>query len=128
MHSHNDEHHLLSMFDEASVLECYRRQESIVPQQALALSNSKFALGMAAHINTCLHERLGKASDAEFVRAAFETMLASPPTAEEQLECAQAVGRLTELLKLQAKPDPVRRARADLVLGLLNHNDFITIR
>jgi len=128
VHSHNDEHHLLSMFDEASVLECYRRQESIVPQQALALSNSKFALGMAAHINTRLHERLGTASDAEFVGAAFETMLASPPTAEERAECARAVRRLTDLLKLQGKPDAVRRARADLVLALLNHNDFVTIR
>jgi hypothetical protein len=127
-HSHNDEHHLLSMFDEASVLECYRRQESIVPQQALALSNSKFALDMAAQINKNLHDRLGDASNAEFVRAALATMLASSPTHEEQAECEQALARLTGLLKLQGKSDPVRRARADLVLALLNHNDFITIR
>ena len=42
-HSHNEHNKLLGIFDDANVLECYRRTESIVPQQALALWNSKFA-------------------------------------------------------------------------------------
>src|SRR5207249_219333 len=37
----NIEHTFLAAFDNSNVLECYRRQESIVPQQALALANSK---------------------------------------------------------------------------------------
>jgi hypothetical protein len=128
VHSHNDHHKFLSTFDDASVLECYRRTESIVPQQALALSNSKFALTMAAKINAHLHDRLGNVPDAVFVRAAFEMILAGAPTAAEQRECEQALAQLTELLKQQQQPDAVRRARGDLIQALLNHNDFITIR
>jgi hypothetical protein len=128
VHSHNDHHKFLSTFDDANVLECYRRTESIVPQQALALSNSKFALTMAAKINARLHEQLGNVSDAVFVRAAFEMILASPPTAAEQRECEQALAQLTALLKHTQQPDAVRRARGDLIQALLNHNDFITVR
>src|SRR6185436_412574 len=47
VHSHNDHQKFLMQFDDAAVLECYRRTESIVPQQALTLANSKFALAMA---------------------------------------------------------------------------------
>jgi hypothetical protein len=125
-HSHNEYQRFLSMFDDANVLECYRRAESIVPQQALAVSNSKLALGAAARINARLHERLGDVSDAEFIRAAFETVLAATPTAEEQKECAAALKELKELLKGQ--PDAARRARGDLIQALVNHNDFITVR
>jgi hypothetical protein len=125
-HSHNEYQRFLSMFDDANVLECYRRAESIVPQQALAVSNSKLALSAAARINARLHERLGDVSDAEFIRAAFETVLAATPTDEEQKECAAALAELKELLKGQ--PDAVRRARGDLIQALVNHNDFITVR
>jgi len=43
-HSHNERNLFLSTFDEARVNECYRREQSIVPQQALALTNSKLVL------------------------------------------------------------------------------------
>jgi mono/diheme cytochrome c family protein len=125
-HSHNEEQRFLAMFDEASVLECYRRAESIVPQQALAVSNSRLALGAAARINARLHERLGNVGDAEFIRAAFEMVLTTVPTPEEQKECEAALRELREALKGQ--PDPARRARGDLIQALLNHNDFITVR
>ncbi len=128
VHSHNDQHKFLSMFDDASVLECYRRETSIVPQQALALSNSKFALAMTGRINGRLHERLGKLAEAEFVQAAFETILASSPTVAEQAACEQALTQLTDLLRKQGQRDAVHRARGDLIQALLNHNDFITIR
>jgi len=127
-HSHNESHRFLSMFDDASVLECYRRAESIVPQQALALSNSRLTLDMTARINTRLHEILGYCSDAAFVCAAFETVLSAAPTAAEQGECEQTLARLTALLKKQGRPDAARRARGDLIQALVNHNDFITIR
>jgi hypothetical protein len=83
---------------------------------------------MAGKINARLHDRLPGATDAEFVRAAFETVLAGAPTAEEQAECERALAQLTEALRKQGAPDAVRRARGDLVGALLNHNDFITIR
>ncbi len=128
IHSHNDHHKFLSMFDDADVKECYRRSESIVPVQALALSNSGFALAAARKINDRLHARLGNASDSQFVRAAFETILAGTPTAAEQAECEKALTEVTALLKAHNLPDAARRARGDLVQALLNHNDFITIR
>jgi len=128
VHSHNEYHKFLATFDQASVLECYRRAESIVPQQALALANSKFSLTMAAKINDRLHERLKKATDAEFVRAAFEMILATTPTAAEQDECEKALAQLTELGQKQQQKEAPRRARGVLIQALLNHNDFITIR
>ena len=64
VHSHNDHQMFLKQFDDAGVLECYRRTESIVPQQALTLANSKFSLTMADAIAA----RLGKGSDAECER------------------------------------------------------------
>jgi hypothetical protein len=128
VHSHNDENRFLSTFDEASVLECYRRSESIVPQQALALSNSKLTLAAAARINARLHEQLGDVTDGQFARAAFETVLAGSPTEAEQAECERALAAWADLLRRRQVPDPVRRARGDLVQALLNHNDFITIR
>ncbi len=128
VHSHNDHHKFLSLFDDASVLECYRRTESIVPQQALALSNSKFALEMAGRINDRLHARLGIVSDEVFVRAAFELVLSASPTSTEQAECQKALAEWTELLHKQGIADAAKRARGDLVHALVNHNDFITIR
>jgi mono/diheme cytochrome c family protein len=128
VHSHNDENRFLSTFDEASVLECYRRSESIVPQQALALSNSKLTLAAAARINARLGRQLGDATDARFARAAFEAILCDTPTRAEQAACERALADWTTLLRQRRDPDPVCRARADLVHALLNHNDFITIR
>jgi hypothetical protein len=128
VHSHNDHHKFLAMFDDANVLDCYRRAESIVPQQALALENSKLARAAAEKIADRLGQQLGAATDATFVGAAFEAVLACRPTAAERAECEQAFAKLVELLRQQNHAEPVRRARANLVHALLNHNDFITIR
>jgi hypothetical protein len=126
LHSHNDNQKFLALFDDAPVRECYRRSESIVPQQALALANSKIVLAMAAKINGRLHEALGAAGDAEFIRAAFEHLLACSPTAEELAECQAALDEWRAVAG--ARPDAQRRARGHLVHALLNHNDFITVR
>lgn len=128
VHSHNDHNKFLSMFDDAGVLECYRRAESIVPQQALTLSNSQLAMSMAEKIAARLDQQLGAAADSQFIRAAFETVLASSPTAGEQAECEQALKQIIEVLKEAKDPAPAKKARIDLIQALLNHNDFITIR
>jgi len=126
VHSHNDNQKFLSMFDDASVRECYRRSESIVPQQALALANSQLSLTTAAKINEHLHRQLGQVSDAMFIQAAFQTILAASPSREEQAECERALQDLNRALK--GRPGAARRARGSLVHALVNHNDFITIR
>ena len=127
-HSHNDHDKFLDIFDDANVLECYRRSESIVPQQGLALWNSKFALSMAAKINDKLHARLGMVEDAAFVKAAFETLLGTSPTAEELKVCVEALAELKVELKDVKEPDRSKRARAQLIQALVNHNDFVTVR
>ncbi|HVW01505.1 MAG TPA: PSD1 and planctomycete cytochrome C domain-containing protein [Planctomycetaceae bacterium] len=128
VHSHNDHHPFLSMFDDASVLDCYRRQESIVPQQALALSNSALALAAAEKINERLHAQLGAVDDMHFGTAAFETILAEQPSAEELAACQALVSEVAEKLKAANQPNPGVRARRALIQALLNHNDFVTIR
>jgi len=124
VHSHNDHHKFLMQFDDAGVLECYRRTESIVPQQALTLTNSKFSLAMAEAIAA----RIRKGSDAEFIAAAFEMILASTPTRDENEACTDALARWQAVLREQKHPDPSGKARVNLVSALLNHNDFVTIR
>ncbi len=128
VHSHNDHHRFLTQFDGAGVLECYRRTESIVPQQALAISNSKLALTAADAITRRLHDRLGTVSDEEFAVAAFEAILAGTPTADEKAACLEALDEWRRVLKEQKHPEPTTKARADLVAALLNHNDFVTVR
>lgn len=125
-HSHNDHNKLLDVFDNANVLDCYRRTESIVPQQALALWNSRLAMAMSVKINDQLHARLGGADDAKFVTAAFEAVLGTSPTKDELATCLEA---LTELrTELKAAKDAGRRARLQVVQALINHNDFVTVR
>ena len=126
--SHNDHHKFLGIFDDANVLECYRRTESIVPQQGLALWNSKFALTMGGKINDKLHARLGSVDDAAFVRAAFEAVLGSTPNEDERRVCEESLAELRDVLKDVKEPDRTNRARLQLVQALINHNDFVTVR
>ena len=128
VHSHNDHQKFLSMFDDANVLDCYRRGESIVPQQALALENSPFATTMAGKIAARLAAANPSASDIEFIRTAFVTVLSVEPTAEEQATMSELLRRMTELARTHNRPNPEILARTNLVQTLLNHNDFITIR
>jgi hypothetical protein len=51
-------------------------------------------------------------TDAEFARAAFETILAGSPTAAEQTACEEALARWEELLRQRKDPEPVGRAGA----------------
>ena len=56
-HSNNERNLFLTTFDEALVTECYRRDQSIVPQQALAMTNSRLVLDASKPIA----ERISKA-------------------------------------------------------------------
>jgi hypothetical protein len=126
VHSHNDHQMFLKQFDDAAVLECYRRTESIVPQQALTLANSKFALSMAETIAARI--ATPRAADGEYVQKAFEYILGTSPSADEMRTCVEALAEWQRILKDQKHPDPVAKARANLVGALVNHNDFVTVR
>jgi hypothetical protein len=124
VHSHNEHQKFLSMFDDANVLECYRRSESIVPQQALALENSPLATEVA---NT-IARRIATPATRDFIRAAFVTVLSVEPSEDEQATVAEALTRLTAAAERANRPDPAAQARVGLIQALLNHNDFVTVR
>ena len=128
VHSHNEHQKFLSMFDDASVLDCYRRAESIVPQQALALENSPMATVMGEKITQRIAAANPNSTDNEFIRAAFLTILSVEPSSKELVLTAEGLTRLTTAAKQKNRPNPEAHARTSLVQALLNHNDFVTIR
>ena len=122
------------MFDAPSVEECYRRDETIVPQQALALTNSGIALARAAEIAATIDKEVGESDTpavrAAFVVSAFERVLGRTPTDGERAECAGALERLRGVFASEGRAGAslICKARAALVHVLLNHNDFVSIR
>jgi hypothetical protein len=137
----------LDLFDRPNVVECYRRSESVVPQQALAMANSPLSLAQARLLAKTLSAESASEPNQEaeekFITAAFEQVLARPPSAAETLECGKFLAdqaqrfadskSLTQFATgtpsaVPAATDPHQRARENLVHVLLNHNDFLTIR
>jgi hypothetical protein len=131
LHSRDDQNLFLTMFDDADLLQCYRRSESIVPQQALALSNSELALEMAEKIARQIEQETEADEPMPaFIERAFLTMLARAPDPEEVEACQQFVADLSEAFAARGIAADARpaRVRTRLTAALLNHNDFITIR
>ncbi len=105
------EHRFLAVFDNSNVLECYRRNESVVPQQALALTNSKLSRECA----DALAAKLGKLDAEPFVTQSFLAVLGRPPTETERLASLEGFAAL-------------KQNRSLFLQALLNHNDFVTLR
>jgi hypothetical protein len=122
-YSREDKLPFLVVFDAASVEECYRRNKSIVPQQALALLNEEFVWQQARAISQNLTAK--KADD--FVERAFECVLCRMPTPDELQACLEFLEDRKSYPSESERASPAV-ARERLVHVLLNHNDFITIR
>jgi hypothetical protein len=137
----------LSLFDSPNPVECYRRSESIAPQQALAMANSPLTLAQSRVLAKKLTDGLGnvaaKEASKHFIETAFVHILCRPPTADELATCAEFLAEQSAkladpklLTAFSAGPaasvppstDPQQRARENLVHVLLNHNDFVTVR
>ncbi|HEY7427096.1 MAG TPA: DUF1553 domain-containing protein, partial [Gemmataceae bacterium] len=138
----------LELFDVANACEAYRRSTSVLPQQALALSNSELEL----HQGRILAGKLWRTVEAEtgdanretaFLRAAFEQVLGRPPSAAELSASAAFLARQVAMFRQQEteiaaaskaagadapSSDPAVRARENFIHALLNHNDFVTVR
>ena len=75
----NEKAGFLETFDAANPNECYRRQESVVPQQALALMNSRLTLEHARQLAEKISADAGEGDLPErqvaFITAAFESIL-----------------------------------------------------
>ncbi len=155
-HTPDDKPALLEMFDAANPVECFRRGESVMPQQALVLVNGPLCLQQSRRIARQLSEAIGAAApDLElkesFIVAAFEHLLARQPTDEERQRCAAFLAEYAgrelapvpplaapadttakeqprPLLETPPSSDPRQRARESLIHVLLNHHEFVTVR
>lgn len=129
-HSNNDRSLFLTTFDAAAVKECYRRDESVVPQQALALTNSGLVLDSTEKIAHRLSEPVQPSlplDDAAFVQRAFRAILGAPASPDE-LKASLAALEASRKLPEFAAAASSDKARSLFVWALLNHNDFLTIR
>lgn len=137
----------LDTFDRPNVVDCYRRSESIIPQQALALANSPISLTESRRLARKLSDEVASTIESDragaFVQAAFDQILNRPPSSAEREQCTAflttqsakfadpaALAKFTGGVATSVPPseDLQQRARENLVHVLLNHNDFITIR
>ena len=119
------------LFDAPDAMECYRRTRSIVPQQALALTNSDFVHEQSTAIAVALMKETGVATDRNsepFIAAAFEKILSRTPSEAELQLCCKAIESQRELLAKTETADANVRVLESVVRAILNHNDFITIR
>ncbi len=118
----------LNMFDDADVLQCYRRSESIVPQQALALSNSSLSIEMAANIAEQISTSLDDPNRGAFIEETFYLLLGRTPIDSETSECARFFADMATINAGAQADETEKRIRARFVQAILNHNDFISIR
>jgi hypothetical protein len=137
-HSNNDRNLFLTTFDDAAVKECYRREQSIVPQQALALANSRLVHDASRRIAARLSESVEGGfpdvarmqGEGAFVRRAFRVLLGFEPGDAEVRASLRAMGAWASLAEGSAASSAAgsEEARVGLVWSLLNHNDFVTLR
>ncbi|MFK7817758.1 MAG: DUF1553 domain-containing protein, partial [Planctomycetaceae bacterium] len=104
------------------------RSESIVPQQALALANSKLSMTLAADIANQIQRTSRPADLPGFAGVAIELLLARQPTAEELTACSEFCEQLQSLQRSSGSKIDLNRIRTALIHSLINHNDFISIR
>lgn len=121
----------LDLFDAPNPCDAYRRTVAVLPQQALALSNSELVLRLAR----LLAAKIAKDAkdDTSFVTAAFEQILARSPKPIESDAARKFLKQQTSLFEsnkndLKPNESPAMRARENLVQALFNHTDFITVR
>ena len=132
----------LQTFDGASADECYRRAETVVPQQALAQVNS----GLSREQSRLVAAEMaagGDRSTEQLIEIAFERILCRDPSSEERAACVAFLAEQEALLtvpsslttvengpevSVPAAESPKARAFAGLVHVLMNHHDFVTIR
>ena len=110
-HAHEKLVEFIQIFDGPAVTECYDRENSIQPHQALALINSQLSVDAARAV--CEAPKRADLNDRDFVEQVFLTVLGRDVTPEEKKHC----------LDFLETSD-----RFNLTLVLLNHNDFVTIR
>lgn len=139
----------LDTFDGPNVCDCYRRSATVMPQQALALTNSELLVSNGRKLASKIAEELkldlegSIPSETAFVEKVFETVLCRPPSErelqtsiaflEEQVNILSRAteGELSAAIQpgvFSASSDKAQRARENLAISLFSHNDFVTVR
>jgi len=113
-HAHEKLVPFVQIFDGPAVSECYQRETSVQPHQALAMVNSQLTVEAATAIADELRQATGE-DEAAFVRQAYLRVLCRYPEEQELAPCLEFLADGTQ---------PHR----NLVIVLLNHNDFVSIR
>jgi hypothetical protein len=142
-HAPEKQMEFLKLFDAAAPTQCYERRESVVPQQALALANSRLTWEAARRLARSLAAE-GPDEPAAFAAAAVERVLGRPATADEVALCATFLDEQTRFFEAHRsrlapaaahpadvdKPsaDPAVRARESVIHALFNHHDFVTLK
>ena len=109
-HTPDSQATFLKLFNAPDPTDCYKREESIVPQQALALANSGLSRSQARLVAQTISAEIERLVDnTAFIRAAFENTLGRLPT-EKELAESQAFLRQEEK---QFRSRKNRRARQD---------------
>ncbi len=119
------------LFDAADATQCYRRTRSIVPQQALALTNSQFVHKQSVDVAASVYSKLTPAEQARsaaFINSAYQRILARPPRPAELKVCESFLARQSHASEPDERLVNATRARESLIRALWNHNDFVTIR
>ncbi len=134
----------ISLFDPPDPSDCYRRSETLIPQQALAMVNGELTQQCSRRLTQRLLSSIaaeGEASNDAFISAAFAQILSRQPTSAELELCreflaqqingvttANAAGQLP-VANAASGPSPVPeiRAKESLIRTLFNHHEFITI-
>lgn len=109
------------LFDGPDASDCYRRTQTVIPQQSLALTNSPLVHELSSGIVMQIESRMPQGTQSDptsFVQSAFGSILSRSPSQQELQLCLEYLSESTDAPML----------RASLVRVLLNHNDFITIR
>jgi hypothetical protein len=117
-HAQETQAEMVQIFDGARPNECYQRERSIKPHQALALANSQVTLDASVALERRLTIETG-ADYTAFITSAFEHILNRQPKDDEL--------RLSAGFLQKAGKDATR-LRQHFLGVLFNHNDFITLR
>jgi len=125
-----------ALFDAPDANDCYRRTRSVIPQQALALTNSELVHELSASLAQELRSQIAESEAGPdwtpFVTSAFEKILSRSASTQESATCITFLDRQLHLIAEETSdetPDEAAsRAAESLVRVLFSHNDFIGIR
>jgi hypothetical protein len=139
----------LDTFDGPNVCDCYRRTSTVLPQQALAMTNSELSVHygriLAKRISEDILPSQGSSEGIEqrFVSQAFQRVINRPPSELEMQYSLQFLRKQHQLLTTTpedqlrlagnkaiapAASEPAQRALENLTISLFSHNDFVTVR